>query len=166
MTTEQLLVQRLAELQVKLQYLDAMYRNRHEDLQNLIQHIDQISIPDNTSAYSLMSPTLRPETNKLLRNMTGMNAANGLNPPLMLRLPSSYHFLPHLLDDPSSLRPAYLLSKGRSGTSIVLGIPTVKREKQSYLMETLQSLIDGMTADESDDTLIVIFIAEVGIILF
>lgn len=79
----------------------------------------------------------------------------------MLRLPSSFHFLPHLLDDPSSLRLRYLLSKGRNGVSVVLGIPTVRREKQSYLMDTLQNLVDGMTTEEAEDSLIVIFVAEV-----
>jgi alpha-1,3-mannosylglycoprotein beta-1,4-N-acetylglucosaminyltransferase A/B len=50
-TSEQMLIQRLAELQVKLQYLDSMYRARQEDLQQLTQHIDQIGIPgDNTTA--------------------------------------------------------------------------------------------------------------------
>lgn len=58
-------------------------------------------------------------------------------------------------------RLAYLLSKGRSGVSVVLGVPTVKREKQSYLMDTLQNLIDGMTTEEANESLIVVFIAEV-----
>lgn len=48
--------------------------------------------------------------------------------------------------------------------SVVLGVPTVKREKQSYLMDTLQNLIDGMTVEEANDSLIVVFIAEVRIL--
>lgn len=162
MSSEQLLVQRLAELQVKLQYLDSMYRARQEDLQQLTQHIDQMVIPvENTSTISLTPTVLKPEIKQLIRNMSGMNAANGLNPPIMLRLPSSYHFLPHLLDDPTSLRLGYLLSKGRTGVSVVLGVPTVRREKQSYLIETIQNLIDGLSVEEADDSLLVIFIAEV-----
>lgn len=141
-----------------------MYRARQEDLQQLTQHIDQIGAPGDNSSLLPLS-TLRPEVRQLLRNMSGLNAANGLNPPIMLRLPSSYHFLPHLLDDPSSLRLRYLLSKGRNGVSVVLGIPTVRREKQSYLMDTLQNLVDGMTADEAEDSLIVVFVAEVGLFL-
>ncbi|KAF5297422.1 hypothetical protein FQR65_LT01353 [Abscondita terminalis] len=161
-TSEQLLVQRLAELQVKLQYLDSMYRARQEELLQLTQHIDQIGIAsDNTSTGFTMPPAiLRPEIKQLLKNMSGMHAASGLNPPIMLRLPSSFHFLPHLLDDPTSLRLAYLLSKGRSGVSIVLGIPTVRREKQSYLMETLQNLVEGMNSEEAEDAVLVVFIAE------
>ncbi|EFA00960.2 alpha-1,3-mannosyl-glycoprotein 4-beta-N-acetylglucosaminyltransferase B [Tribolium castaneum] len=160
-TSEQMLIQRLAELQVKLQYLDSMYRARQEDLQQLTQHIDQIGIPnDNTTTFSFPTPELRPEIKQLIKNMSGMHAATGLNPPIMLRLPSSYHFLPHLLDDPSSLRLAYLMSKGRNGVSVVMGVPTVRREKQSYLMDTLQNLIDGMNSAEANDSLIVVFVAE------
>ncbi|CAH1987727.1 unnamed protein product [Acanthoscelides obtectus] len=85
---------------------------------------------------------------------------------LMLRLPSSYHFLPHLLDDQNSLRLAYLMSRNRNGVSMVMGVPTVRREKQSYLMDTLQNLIDGMTTQEADDALIVVFIGEVSFNVF
>ncbi|XP_066259965.1 alpha-1,3-mannosyl-glycoprotein 4-beta-N-acetylglucosaminyltransferase B isoform X1 [Euwallacea similis] len=168
-SSEQFLIQRIAELQVKLQYLDSMYRTRQEDLRRLTEHIDLISFApsagENTTAFLMgsTSPDLRPEVKQLIKNMSGMAAAQGLNPPVSLRMPSSYHFLPHLLDDPSSLRLAYLLSKGRTGVSVVLGVPTVKREKQSYLMDTLQNLIDGMTIDEANDSLIVVFIAETDI---
>lgn len=160
-SSEQMLVQRLAELQVKLQYLDSMYRARQEDLQQLTQHIDQIAIPsDNSTALTLPPQELRPEVKQLIKNMSGMHAATGINPPIMLRLPSSYHFLPHLLDDPSSLRLAYLMSKNRNGVSVVMGVPTVRREKQSYLMDTLQNLIEGMNVEEANDSLIVVFVAE------
>lgn len=141
-----------------------MYRARQEDLQQLTQHLDLEhfgNVGDNTTVTPIPT-TLRPEIKQLLRNMSGMSAANGLNPHIMLRLPSSYHFLPHLLDDPSSLRLRYLLSKGRNGVSVVLGIPTVKREKQSYLMDTLQNLVEGMSNKEAEDSLLVVFIAEVS----
>lgn len=165
MSSEQILVQRLAEMQVKLQYLDSMYRSRQEDLQQLTQHIDQIATPNenNTTAFALSSTAIRPEIKQMIKNMTGMLAATGLNPPIMLRLPSSYHFLPHLLDDPSSLRLAYLMSKGRNGVSVVMGVPTVRREKQSYLMDTLHNLLDGMSGAEANDSLIVVFVAEVRV---
>ncbi|XP_019866107.1 alpha-1,3-mannosyl-glycoprotein 4-beta-N-acetylglucosaminyltransferase B [Aethina tumida] len=162
-SSEQMLVQRLAELQVKLQYLDSMYRTRQEDLQQLTQHIDQITIPGDNSSNSVGLQDYRPEVKQLIKNMSGMHAATGLNPPIMLRLPSSYHFLPHLLDDPSSLRLAYLMSKNRNGVSMVMGVPTVRREKQSYLMDTLQNLIDGMNAEEANDSLIVVFVAETDV---
>lgn len=51
-------MQRLAELQVRLQYLEAVYRARQEDVAALQP------TPDNTAA-------LAPGVQGLLRNMTG-----------------------------------------------------------------------------------------------
>ena len=45
--------------------------------------------------------------------------------------------------------------------SMVLGIPTVKRQVQSYLMTTLQNLIDSMSARDLETCLIVVMVAEV-----
>jgi hypothetical protein len=47
--------------------------------------------------------------------------------------------------------------------SIVMGIPTVKREVKSYLIETLHSLIDNLYPEEKLDCVIVVFIGEVSI---
>ncbi|XP_072261956.1 alpha-1,3-mannosyl-glycoprotein 4-beta-N-acetylglucosaminyltransferase-like protein MGAT4D isoform X2 [Pyxicephalus adspersus] len=46
--------------------------------------------------------------------------------------------------------------------SIVFGIPTVKRDKQSYLMDTLSSIFSEMSAAEKDDCVVIVFIAEVN----
>lgn len=45
--------------------------------------------------------------------------------------------------------------------SVVMGIPTVKREVKSYLTETLHSLIDNLYPEEKLDCVIVVFIGEV-----
>ncbi|XP_008586837.1 PREDICTED: alpha-1,3-mannosyl-glycoprotein 4-beta-N-acetylglucosaminyltransferase A, partial [Galeopterus variegatus] len=47
--------------------------------------------------------------------------------------------------------------------SIVMGIPTVKREVKSYLIETLHSLIDNLYPEEKMDCVIVVFIGETDI---
>lgn len=111
----------------------------------------------NCRRYDLVS-----DIDSVVSFVTGMRFTNGLFPTTAIRLPSVYNFLPHLLDDPTSLRPAYLLSKGRSYVSMVLGIPTVKRDKQSYLMDTLQNLLEAINEDEAMDTIIVVFVAEVS----
>jgi alpha-1,3-mannosylglycoprotein beta-1,4-N-acetylglucosaminyltransferase A/B len=49
---------------------------------------------------------------------------------------------------------------------VVLGVPTVKREVQSYLLATLQNLIDSMTEQEAADAVIVVFVAEVLCFLY
>ena len=43
---------------------------------------------------------------------------------------------------------------------MVLGIPTVKRDHQSYLQVTLKSIIDNLSAEERADCLIIVFVAE------
>lgn len=40
------------------------------------------------------------------------------------------------------------------------GIPTVKRDKQSYLMTTLQNLIEAMSESEANDSILIVFVAE------
>ncbi|KAJ0002735.1 hypothetical protein NQD34_007884, partial [Periophthalmus magnuspinnatus] len=45
--------------------------------------------------------------------------------------------------------------------SMVLGIPTVRREKQSYLLSTLDSLLYDLSPSQCQDLLIIVFVAEV-----
>lgn len=47
--------------------------------------------------------------------------------------------------------------------SIVMGVPSVKREVHSYLTDTLSSLMSELSQAEKDDCVIVVFIAEVGL---
>ncbi|KAJ9576161.1 hypothetical protein L9F63_006983, partial [Diploptera punctata] len=146
LSQEQVLVNKLAELQLRLQ----------RSCSCLSQHLGTLLTSDGNS--TALYPPLSPEVRLLLRNMTGLRPGDSAQ---LLRLPSVYHFLPHLLDSPSSLRPAYCLSRGRTGVSVVLGIPTVKRDVQSYLLATLQNIIESMNEEEAGDSLIVVFIAEV-----
>lgn len=104
---------------------------------------------------------LSPEARQILRNASQLHSQQmHLSGSSNVRLPTAYHFLPHLSDDPNSLRPALLRSRGRSDVSIVLGIPTVMREKQSYLLGTLHNLIENMNEEEQNETLIIVYIGE------
>ncbi|XP_077954210.1 alpha-1,3-mannosyl-glycoprotein 4-beta-N-acetylglucosaminyltransferase B-like [Gasterosteus aculeatus] len=78
----------------------------------------------------------------------------------VLQLPSIFHHLPHLLNREDSLQPAVHLGQGRTGVSIVMGVPSVKREVHSYLTDTLSSLMSELSPAEKDDCVIVVFIAE------
>merc|ERR1712168_464983 len=53
-----------------------------------------------------------------------------------------------------------MISKARTGVSIVLGIPTIQRPVQSYLVDTIRSLIDGLSEDERADALLIVMVAE------
>lgn len=156
------MAQRLAEYQLRLQYLESMYRARQEDVAVLSHYLGLVNTNDpsattNATNLSAVLESLSPEVRNVVKNITGSSRL----PPAM-HLPSVYHFLPHLLDDPNSLKPAYAVAKGpsRPGVSVVLGIPTVKRDKQSYLLSTLNNLITRMSEEERNDTLLVVFIAE------
>uniref|UniRef100_A0A7N9ARX5 Alpha-1,3-mannosyl-glycoprotein 4-beta-N-acetylglucosaminyltransferase B n=1 Tax=Mastacembelus armatus TaxID=205130 RepID=A0A7N9ARX5_9TELE len=85
------------------------------------------------------------------------NVSNSKN---SLQLPSIFHHLPHLLNREDSLQPAVHLGQGRTGVSIVMGVPSVKREVHSYLTDTLSSLMSELSAAEKDDCVIVVLIAE------
>ena len=62
-------------------------------------------------------------------------------------------------------RPKYKCNLLKSA-SIVLGIPTAKRESHSYLLQTLQSLIESMDEKEKKDSLIIVYVAEACMIQF
>lgn len=49
-----------------------------------------------------------------------------------------------------------------SAVSIVMGVPSVKREVHSYLSDTLSSLMSELSAAEKEDCVIVVLIAEVS----
>ncbi|XP_067882927.1 alpha-1,3-mannosyl-glycoprotein 4-beta-N-acetylglucosaminyltransferase B-like [Heterodontus francisci] len=78
----------------------------------------------------------------------------------VLQLPSIFHHLPHLLAREDSFQPSVYLGQRRTGVSIVMGVPTVKREVHSYLIDTLNSLIYELTPEEKQDCVIVVLIAE------
>lgn len=44
-----------------------------------------------------------------------------------------------------------------------MGIPTVKREKQHYLISTLHSLLYELPEEQKNDCVIIIFVAEVSL---
>uniref|UniRef100_A0A8C1J5S5 Zgc:154054 n=1 Tax=Cyprinus carpio TaxID=7962 RepID=A0A8C1J5S5_CYPCA len=77
--------------------------------------------------------------------------------------PNAHIYLPHLKEHEDSLKPIVHLGKRRTGVSLVLGVPTVHRQKQSYLVNTLQSLLYDLSTAERKDIVIVVFVAEVTI---
>ncbi|XP_028935826.1 alpha-1,3-mannosyl-glycoprotein 4-beta-N-acetylglucosaminyltransferase A isoform X1 [Ornithorhynchus anatinus] len=90
-------------------------------------------------------------TLKLLKELTSKRS---------LQVPNIYYHLPHLLKNEGSLQPGVQIGFGRTGVSIVMGIPTVKRKVRSYLTETLHSLIDKLSPEEKLDCIIVVYIGE------
>ncbi|XP_023229462.1 alpha-1,3-mannosyl-glycoprotein 4-beta-N-acetylglucosaminyltransferase B-like [Centruroides sculpturatus] len=155
LSEEQILQQKIAELQERLRHAEMLNIERRRDIlalrENigmLIQLADQPHRNNTNFTHHLGRETLWREN--LLMNSRSLD----------LQLPSIHHFLPHLLSNPDGLQPSFKLSRGRTGATVVLGVPTVKRDVQSYLISTLQNLIDNMTPEEQEETLIIVFIAE------
>lgn len=79
---------------------------------------------------------------------------------LFLQRPNIYYYMPHLRQHLDGLSPNVVLGQGRRGVFMVMGIPTVKREKESYLLNTLSSLLFSLTQSHRQELLIIVFVAE------
>ena len=101
---------------------------------------------------------LKMEINELMlhNNLNFKSSASELD----IQLPDFYKMLPHLKNAPNQVQPLYKQSNSRQAT-IAIGVPTIKRPKTSYLLETIKSLIYSMNDFEQTDALIVIMIGEV-----
>ncbi|KAF4801448.1 Calmegin [Turdus rufiventris] len=80
---------------------------------------------------------------------------------LPLHLTNMYYYLPHLQENEDAVSPNVIFGQQRTGVSLVMGIPTVKREKKNYLIDTLHSLLYQLSEEQKEDCIIIIFIAEV-----
>ncbi|NWR29924.1 MGT4B acetylglucosaminyltransferase, partial [Tachuris rubrigastra] len=74
-----------------------------------------------------------------------------------------HYYLPHLQEYEDGIFPNVIFGQQRTGVSLVMGIPTVKREKKNYLISTLHSLLHGLSEEEKKDCVIIIFVAEVSL---
>ncbi|KAM7417083.1 hypothetical protein PAMA_016948 [Pampus argenteus] len=118
------------------------------DLGNILEHLKNMS-----RASTITQPaTTVKETIRQRMGDSGRQTLHQLSIDL---------YMPHLRQHPDSLVPNVVLGQGRHGVSMVLGIPTVKREKQSYLINTLNSLLYSLTPSQQQDLLIIVFVAEV-----
>lgn len=159
LSAEQEIVHRIAELSAKLQHANSLNDQRKSDLQLISgQFISLIKlVKEHQDQYEDNKSPLNAKLAEYTKQ--GYLAAN-FTQSYDLSLPSVTAFLPNTVNNPSSFNPAFKISRGRSHVSMVIGIPTVKRQYQSYLVTTLQSVLENMTADEMEDSLIIIFIAE------
>ncbi|XP_064637027.1 alpha-1,3-mannosyl-glycoprotein 4-beta-N-acetylglucosaminyltransferase B-like [Lineus longissimus] len=158
MSQEQLLETRLSELRDRLQFANALNQERENDIMALRKQFHILRkqlynlLPHNGTGLGSVATLLPLEVRQLLGNLSYSNSD--------IQPPSIFHVLPHLVGHPEGLQPAFKLSQDRVGVSIVIGIPTIKRDKVSYLHETLRSVIDGLNEEEKESTLIVVFVAE------
>uniref|UniRef100_A0A8C1QNH1 Alpha-1,3-mannosyl-glycoprotein 4-beta-N-acetylglucosaminyltransferase A n=1 Tax=Cyprinus carpio TaxID=7962 RepID=A0A8C1QNH1_CYPCA len=141
-------------LRERLRVAEHRTLQRSSELNAILEQFRRAIAETNGSKDALSN--FSDETQKLLKELAHRKP---------LHVPNIYHHLPHLLNNEGSLHPAVQVGQGRTGVSIVMGIPTVKRKVKSYLSETLHSLIDKLSAEEKLDCVIIVFVGEVSIYL-
>uniref|UniRef100_A0A8C6BUX3 Alpha-1,3-mannosyl-glycoprotein 4-beta-N-acetylglucosaminyltransferase A n=1 Tax=Monodon monoceros TaxID=40151 RepID=A0A8C6BUX3_MONMO len=139
-------------LKERLRIAEHRISQRSSELNAIVQQFKRVGAETNRSKDTVNK--FSDGTLKLLRELTSKKS---------LQVPSIYYHLPHLLQNEGSLQPVVQIGNGRTGVSIVMGVPTVKREVKSYLIETLHSLIDNLYPEEKLDCVIVVFIGETDI---
>lgn len=80
----------------------------------------------------------------------------------IVQMPTLLSLMPHLAST-SSLNPAFRVATKQKQLArrFVFGLPTVKRLVESYLISTLRDLIKNLSPIEQEQSLFVVFIAEV-----
>ncbi|KAM4555714.1 alpha-1,3-mannosyl-glycoprotein 4-beta-N-acetylglucosaminyltransferase A-like isoform 2-T2 [Odontesthes bonariensis] len=126
-----------------------------KDLSSILEQLVNMSKVANSTHLSRNSTA--NGNNTISTAVSQSEVMSGQQPLLQ---PNIYLYMPHLKQHPGSLMPNVVLGQGRRGVSMVLGIPTVKREKESYLSSTLGSLLSSLTSSQCQDLLIIVFVAE------
>uniref|UniRef100_A0A8D3DLC0 Alpha-1,3-mannosyl-glycoprotein 4-beta-N-acetylglucosaminyltransferase A n=1 Tax=Scophthalmus maximus TaxID=52904 RepID=A0A8D3DLC0_SCOMX len=137
-------------LKERLRVAEHRTLQRSSELNNVLEQFRRAIAETNNSKDALTN--FSDETQKLLKELANRK---------QLQVPNIYHHLPHLLNNEGSLQPAVQVGLGRTGVTMVMGIPTVKRKVKSYLSETLRSLIDKLSPEEKLDCVIIVFVGEV-----
>lgn len=153
LTPEDRLGSKLVELSERIKHAEMLNVERKREINHLRSQIDLLDQQQrNPGAEGRMS--------------TGnISRSDGLVNSYLLQVPAISNFLPHLLNSPDPLRPAFRLvssSTPRTSASIVFGIPTVRRPVESYLLSTLENLITNLSPEEKLQAILVVFIAEVS----
>uniref|UniRef100_A0A3Q0T929 Alpha-1,3-mannosyl-glycoprotein 4-beta-N-acetylglucosaminyltransferase A n=1 Tax=Amphilophus citrinellus TaxID=61819 RepID=A0A3Q0T929_AMPCI len=139
-------------LKERLRVAEHRTLQRSSELNNILEQFRRAIAETNSSKDALTN--FSDETQKLLKELANRKP---------LQVPNIYHHLPHLLNNEGSLHPAVQVGLGRTGVTMVMGIPTVKRKVKSYLSETLRSLIDKLSPEEKLDCVIIVFVGEVRV---
>jgi len=158
LSLEQEIVNKISELDEEVKHAAAINNQRKEELKEIASDFSQLLqlVKQHQDQYE--------DNNSLLNQKLRSYEARGflssnLSGRYDLTVPGLGTFLPNTLTA-RALQPAFKVSKERAQVSIVIGIPTVKREFQSYLIPTLTSVFENMNENEMQDSLVVVFIAE------
>ena len=135
---------KLEDLQEQLEKANLLHRTYKAEL---------VALKDQLQGF------LRVQHGSFRNNSFGQNLSMALEfSPVQSSITS---YLPHLANNMDALIPAVHFSgKRRNEVSFVLAIPTVKRDETSYLLDTLRSLVSGLSDEDASDVLIVIMVGD------
>lgn len=173
LSIESMLNRRIIELKEKLGYIEMINQRYLVEVNFLRKMIDRFSNSSkNDRDHQSFKKNLLNSGSLLNSIADNSNLASepwgdihmGLD---SVRPPSLYNFLPHLSKAREPLKLSFRrvssrYPNGRMGVSIAIGVPTVKRPIQSYMLATIRNLIENMNFEDRNDVVIVVFIAEVS----
>uniref|UniRef100_A0A8C0IJP9 MGAT4 family member D n=1 Tax=Bubo bubo TaxID=30461 RepID=A0A8C0IJP9_BUBBB len=133
------------ELRQRLLYAEKENKKRSEELSHALDEIKHKNSSSNRLHCWLFN---------LRVYWKGLN----LTRKLPVHLTNMYYYLPHLREYEDAIFPNVIFGQQRTGVSLVMGIPTVKREKQHYLINTLHSLLYEFSEEQKNDSVIIIFV--------
>ncbi|XP_072440214.1 alpha-1,3-mannosyl-glycoprotein 4-beta-N-acetylglucosaminyltransferase B-like isoform X3 [Chiloscyllium punctatum] len=146
--------QELLELSNRMHMAEKESLKHSEELKLVLNKIKQIVAVEKKT----LNNTSRNFSNfSDIMKMKALNLTRKHN----VQQPNIFYYLPHLMLNENSLQPKVMIGQGRTGALLVMGVPTVKRESQTYLLDTLNSLIYELSPEEKKKCVIVVFIAEV-----
>uniref|UniRef100_A0A8C0L9D2 MGAT4 family member D n=1 Tax=Canis lupus dingo TaxID=286419 RepID=A0A8C0L9D2_CANLU len=121
-------------------------RNRQELIKALSKIKYKHQVRDNTNKLPLL---FEKKVNTLGKNETVSDTFEILK-----------FFFPHLRKV-GRIYPDVIFGKKRTGVSFALGISTVNRGNQSYLSQTLNSVVSRMSPSEEKDSVVIVSVADV-----
>ncbi|XP_029880227.1 alpha-1,3-mannosyl-glycoprotein 4-beta-N-acetylglucosaminyltransferase-like protein MGAT4D isoform X2 [Aquila chrysaetos chrysaetos] len=138
----------LLELRQRLLYAEKENKKRSHELSSALDEIKHVVAKRMNSTTNHTDDMKWKELN--------------LTRKLPVHFTNMYYYLPHLREYEDAIFPNVIFGQQRTGVSLVMGIPTVKREKQHYLINTLHSLLYELSEEQKNDCVIIIFVAEVN----
>ncbi|KAG8196642.1 hypothetical protein JTE90_006552 [Oedothorax gibbosus] len=169
------LQQQISQLKERLRHAKMLSQERLRDITSLRQSFDHVlqsssNLQNKATSNSRQNPSIYLGRGTLWQqqkhvapysNTGPIKKEKDLDDTLDLQLPSLHHYLPHLMNSFDGLQPALKIAGSRTGVTMVMGIPTVKRPIESYLIPTLENLIENMDESEREDAILIVCIAEI-----
>jgi hypothetical protein len=136
---------------------------RHEGVSNNPTLPSQLELTTTapTTTRRKISSTTTSQTTESNLTINANSTADEKKTANLLQFPAITNLLHHLKDHPQKFTHRIEITQNRQA-KFVIGIPTVKRGTEVYLVDTLKSLLKAMNSQETEDVLIVVFATEVN----